>query len=257
MVRERTEESASLGRRLNVPLYQRVFLELRNRFLRGVYAPGADVPSERELMREFGVSRVTARRTLKALQQEGFVSITHGKKPRASALPGASHLRAHVECSADMDLEADMDLSSKLLLFEHVAASAEVAERLHLRAGETVLKTERLRFRKDDPAVYWTTYFAPPLSNQIDEDDLLGGPLLGVLVRAHVSVVSVEQQIYGRPSTARESELLAVPGSHPIICFDRDFMGPRGQRLLHARGRYRPEAFSYSLSLIQMRQLGE
>jgi GntR family transcriptional regulator, transcriptional repressor for pyruvate dehydrogenase complex len=56
------------------PVYLQVAGQLREAILAGRYAPGDRLPTERELTREFGVSRTSVREALRALEAQGFVS---------------------------------------------------------------------------------------------------------------------------------------------------------------------------------------
>jgi len=57
----------------------RVARELRARIIRGDYAPGGFLPSERNLTREFGVGRAYIRNALAILAREGLVVRSHGR----------------------------------------------------------------------------------------------------------------------------------------------------------------------------------
>src|SRR3982751_4546974 len=62
---------------------------LRSRILDGALKPGDKLPSEAELTAEHGVSRITVRQALGALQSEGLIVKLHGKgafvsQPRAA-----------------------------------------------------------------------------------------------------------------------------------------------------------------------------
>lgn len=61
------------------PKYARVVLELRRRIENGDYAPGAMLPSESQLVREFAVGRTTVVRALQMLQQDGWIIREHGR----------------------------------------------------------------------------------------------------------------------------------------------------------------------------------
>ena len=54
-------------------LYAQVAEELRRRIVQGVYGPGSRIPSEADLVREFQVSAITVRRTVRDLQFEGLL----------------------------------------------------------------------------------------------------------------------------------------------------------------------------------------
>lgn len=54
------------------PAYEQVAHQLREAILDGALAPGEELPSERELCAQFGVSRTTVREALRALQAQGL-----------------------------------------------------------------------------------------------------------------------------------------------------------------------------------------
>jgi GntR family transcriptional regulator, histidine utilization repressor len=58
---------------MSQPLYAKLKDHVREHIARGVWAAGARVPSENELVERFGVSRMTANRALKELAAEGLL----------------------------------------------------------------------------------------------------------------------------------------------------------------------------------------
>lgn len=61
------------------PVYKQIADELRARIRSGEYAPGMRIPSEAQLVSDFGVARMTVRQGLAVLQQEGLVEVVRGK----------------------------------------------------------------------------------------------------------------------------------------------------------------------------------
>ena len=61
-----------------VPLYRRIEADLRDRIRSGALRPGGQVPTEPELMAEYGVSRATVRQALAGLLAEGALEIRRG-----------------------------------------------------------------------------------------------------------------------------------------------------------------------------------
>lgn len=57
----------------NLPAYARIKQYLRNKIESGMWMPGDAVPSENQLCREYNVSRMTARRALHELSEEGLL----------------------------------------------------------------------------------------------------------------------------------------------------------------------------------------
>src|SRR4051812_22026667 len=75
-------------------LHRRVYDELAVRIADGRLPPGAQLPTERELCRELGVSRVTLRKALAALRAAGAVESFQGRgtfvaAPRVGEPPNA------------------------------------------------------------------------------------------------------------------------------------------------------------------------
>ena len=61
------------------PKYAQVVAEIRQRIERGDYPPGSLLPSEHQLVEEFGVSRPTIVKSLSALRQDGWIDTQQGK----------------------------------------------------------------------------------------------------------------------------------------------------------------------------------
>jgi DNA-binding LacI/PurR family transcriptional regulator len=75
------------------PKYQIVFDELRREIVAGKYADGQKLPSEADLVRRFGASRITVGRAVRDLRRQGLVerragSGTYARLPKAKAESG-------------------------------------------------------------------------------------------------------------------------------------------------------------------------
>jgi GntR family transcriptional regulator, arabinose operon transcriptional repressor len=58
---------------VHVPKYRRVFETIKTDILSGRYQAGQKLPSEAALLKRFGISRITAGRALRELQQAGLI----------------------------------------------------------------------------------------------------------------------------------------------------------------------------------------
>jgi DNA-binding LacI/PurR family transcriptional regulator len=61
------------GNKVELPKYRQIVESLRSSLLAGSYRNGARLPSEAELVRRFGVSRMTVVKAMQQLQQEGLL----------------------------------------------------------------------------------------------------------------------------------------------------------------------------------------
>lgn len=60
-------------------LYKRVVKELKGQIVSGMYKKGELLPSEKELIESFGVSRITIRKALAVLADMGFIKTSKGR----------------------------------------------------------------------------------------------------------------------------------------------------------------------------------
>src|SRR2546429_5308462 len=61
------------------PKYAQVVAEIKSRVERGQYPPGSLLPSEHQLVSDFGVSRPTIVKALSALRQDGWIDTQQGR----------------------------------------------------------------------------------------------------------------------------------------------------------------------------------
>jgi GntR family transcriptional regulator, hexuronate regulon transcriptional repressor len=126
-------------------LYQQVAGSIADAIGRGVYAPGARLPSERELAEEFGVSRPTVREAMLALELRGMVEARHGSGVYVTDDP-------HPERRApELDIGA-FELTEARALFESEAAAlaATVITEEELDQLELILE-EMVQENEGDP----------------------------------------------------------------------------------------------------------
>lgn len=61
-----------------VPPYQQIAGQLRARIVSGELAPGARLPGVEQICQEAGVAKMTSRKALKLLRDEGYGMVTVG-----------------------------------------------------------------------------------------------------------------------------------------------------------------------------------
>ena len=76
-----------------LPRYQQIALDIRERIDTGEFAPGDPIPSETEMIATYGVSRITVRHAIAALRASGLVITEHGRPSRVRATPTAASRR--------------------------------------------------------------------------------------------------------------------------------------------------------------------
>ena len=62
-----------------IPLYKQIVRALSDSIANGTYRPGDKLPTEAELIEQFGVSRITVRSAIKEMEDAGLVERARGK----------------------------------------------------------------------------------------------------------------------------------------------------------------------------------
>src|SRR5690606_15762165 len=145
-----------------LPLYHRLYVILRERIVNGDYHAGDLLPSEADLMSDFGVSRITVKRALDDLASEGLLERSRGRGTMVTQT-GVS-LRVGNPISASIEgLFTSLSVigegtSVEVDSFEYQPASPYVAAQLRIPPGTVVQVVSRVRHLGKEPFSHSTSY---------------------------------------------------------------------------------------------------
>jgi GntR family histidine utilization transcriptional repressor len=120
--------------------YLRVKQWLKAQLAQGRWAPGALMPSEAELVTQFGVSRMTVNRALRELQAEGLVERVQGVGTFAAQLGRVSSTLTIRDLHEEIEARGHRHHAEVHVTREERAPTA-LAQQLGLRPGEPVFHT--------------------------------------------------------------------------------------------------------------------
>jgi GntR family transcriptional regulator len=204
-----------------LPKYHRVKEALQERLAAGTWAPGALIPSEPELCREFGVSRITVRKAVGDLVHEGRLYTVQGKGTFVSK-PKLQERFVQRAFGIYEDMERrGLRLTTVVLRQEVIPAPAEVADRLGLRPGERVHVLARLRSVQDEKILVSTTYIPEALCPGLVDEDLSTGSLYRLLrERYGLRIAYGERSLEAVAAEQWEARLLDLALASPLLRLD-------------------------------------
>ncbi|MFI7614151.1 GntR family transcriptional regulator [Nonomuraea terrae] len=213
-------------------LYQQVASELRRAIYSGVLGPGAQLPTEAQLMEDHGVSRNTVRLALGELVNEGLVTRT----PRRGTVvrdrrPLLMYPQRELEPQPRGELKEAFAYAvsqegrepSQYIEVLTVSPVEEIASRLQLADGELAVVRRRLRFVDGQPYNTNDSYFPRDLvadSEIARPGDIARGAnrVLEELGHAQVRVVD---DIWARMPNQEEAERLQLELGTPVMVYVR------------------------------------
>lgn len=194
------------------PKYVVIVNAIQDRIERGAYAPGAMLPSESELMKEFGASRPIVVRALDLLRQDGWVESRQGKGRFVLGRAARASRRAR-EHAYEL-LDGAETAGTKLLDAGPVDAPVRAASALGIDPGTRVVARRRLVVVDGvGPVELGSAYLGEDLAAGTDvasSNALPEGLLRHLAHRKGVEFDHVAERISARLPTVDEAGLLEI-----------------------------------------------
>ncbi len=200
-----------------IPLYYQLAESLRDQIASGRLATGDQLPSERELAEQYGISRMTVRQALQHLIRDEVLVARQGlgtyvAEPKLTVDP------LHVLGFTDEMIRRGANTRSQVIEQALVVAPKRVAQRLALADGAQVVKLVRLRFSDGEPMLLEIVYVPAQLCPGLETEDLSHQSLYQTLrERFSVQPAGAHHTFEASQATEYEAELFGMSLSAPMI----------------------------------------
>lgn len=190
--------------------YQEIAESLRSRISAGDFPAGRLLPSESELSQEHHVSRVTVRKALDALREQGLIDSRQGfgwfvaTDPLRQTLARLGTLEAQLE-------ESGVKPERKVIEFGFVRSPRIVAEKLQ---SKTVLQVRRLNLADGSPFARVTVWVPEDLAGELSRAAVERSSFYENLP---VAIGSAVQTIGAAAATEDDAALLEIPVGSPVL----------------------------------------
>lgn len=220
--------------------YQQVKTWLKGELSKGRWLPGALMPSEAELVAQFGVSRMTVNRALRELQGEGLVDRVQGVGTFAAQLYKVSANLTIRDLHAEIEARGHRH-HAVVHVQQQEQAPAALAAQLGLAAGDAVFHTLIVHHDNGVPLQCEDRYVNPACApGYLDADFTRITPTQYLLDVA--PLWEAQYTIEAAVPTAHEAELLSIDRDAPCLVVVRrtmrDAVPITLARLVHPGSRY-------------------
>lgn len=225
-------QNKPLEKKSQSPLYQQLMTRLKNDIMAGVYPPGARIPSEQLLCDTYGVSRVTVRKAMLDLVQEGLLVRRQGKgtfvadeRIRRDLLQITSFSTA---CS-----QKGHSAGAKLISAQLEEADNEDAEKLGIERGSRVVEICRLRLCDGEPVMLEINRFPEHYDFLLEEGR--ESSLYATLAEHGVIPTSATHDISLGHATPLVSRYLNTEVGDAVLLLDETVLDQQGEPLYVGR----------------------
>lgn len=232
-----------------MPLYHQVKEDLYLKIQQGELKPGNKMPTEKELMNRYNVSRITVRNAILALVNQGLLVRQRGigtfvAKPKAVRFfPGVTSF------TEDMKAKG-MKSGRRLLSFKEIIASPSLIKKMELRHAERVVQIERLMFADDEPIAIH--FISIPMRIwalvDISVEDLKQKSLYQMIEQnSNIRLEEAEENIEGGLADSKNAKLLGIKENSPILLVERFVRTNNGEVMEYSNNTYRADRYKYNI----------
>lgn len=233
--------------------YQKIKLKILNWIEENRFGEtGNCLPSELELCNLFQGSRMTIRKALKELTDEGVLVRVKGKGTFIKHHDVISQSLQYLTGFSEDMMERGITPDSQILLCEQIAATNEIAEKLQLLPGDDVVMLRRLRLANKEPIAIETSYLNSSLfGDSFDSFDFKCGSLYHYLQKTYnINLKWAKQSIEAAELYDWEAQLLGKPELKIALLTHRQTFDVENHPVEYAVCKYRSDKYKYHVELL-------
>lgn len=226
------------------PAYLRLRRAIRNSVEHGAVEPGQALPSERDLAQQLSLSRVTVRKAIAGLVEDGVLMQRHGAGTFVTEriVKPLSRLTSFTE-----DLRArGLNPRSVFLDRETGEVTPDEAMALNLSPGAEVVRLYRLRYGADEPLA--VEHSSIPRAVLADPE-LVEDSLYAALEKLGCRPVRGLQRLRAVNFNAEQARLLKVPAGSAGLALERRSFLADGRVVEFTRSWYRGDVYDFVAEL--------
>ena len=216
---------------ISKPLYARIQEYIAELILTGKLAPDSKIQSEREFSDDLGVSRMTVRRAITELVNEGLLERRHGSGTYV-ARPKVTYESSELADYPQAMQRRNIAVASQLLEFAEVVASRRLAESLQIEIGNPIYRVAILRLANRVPVVLERVFIPCARCPRLEEWNLEKTSIPDLLTDAyHIQPARISQTVEAAAAADTVAQQLRVGQGFPLLMLSR---------ILYERGSEKP-----------------
>ncbi len=201
--------------------FEKIANDLRKSIQEGVYSSGDQLPLEKELCEQYQVSRVTIKRAMDELVQQGLITKRRGSGTFVKTLDDGYakqlSLSTGNQFSGFAETNRGHDVRTKVMRFEIVHPSEDVATKLQMSVKDFVYDIIRVRILDNVPIVIEYTMMPIQLVPGIRNEILEASIYRYIEKTLKLNIQSAHRTVRAVRSTEMEQKELQIPPELPIL----------------------------------------
>ena len=235
------------------PLYYQLYSVLKERIIDGTYKVGEILPSESDMIEEFGVSRITIRRALSDLENDGYIEKRKGKGSIVLRMRLERPLTVFNSFSGDAIARGDRP-GSIVLSLDRMLAGVHVAEKLGISSSDEVYALIRLRLLNGRIVALHKSYIRTDLGFETRPEDFGEDTSLYSFLEEHGIVLgSADETVEARLATNELRRYLFIDEQYCAVVYkERVTYDARMNPVEFSENSYLGDQYKYSIHIVNV-----
>ena len=205
----------------DLPAHLRIGYWLERLIVSRTLEPGDKLPSEVEIANALGVSRMTLRQALAAIEAKGLIDRRRGRfGGNFVAAPRIEFDHANLPGFTEQMRRVHREAGAQVIRAATRRPTAAVRQGLGLKRGELAHEVLRVRSANGEPIVLEETYFPAAVYPALLSANLTGS-LYTVMRESGAAPHTAQEQIEATPASDLQAELLDIAVGDPLLLITR------------------------------------
>lgn len=249
----RNDKTISLDQKLDpalpIPLYHQAYLVMRNWIAAGSFAGGDQFPTEAALCDILSVSRITIKRALSELADEGLISRHRGRGTVVETHKSKGIMRADFGEMMKNLLDIVQTTDVELLREAQIVPPLDIADDLELDEGVAAHQILRRRLVEGEPYVYTVSYIPTDVAAGFPDNGANQMSMLQLLINAGHPPFEAYQRMTATSADDSVAISLGLEVGDPVLKAVRVFKTEEPRPVQHTTMYFRPDRYEYTLVL--------
>lgn len=229
---------------MQIPIYQLIENEIKNKIKSKELSPGDLIPSENQLKDQFNVSRMTVRQALNNLVNEGFLYKHKGKGTFVSNRKIEKNIHGVRGFTEEME-SMGKTVRSEVISFEEIIPSKEIQEKLFLEDNEEVYYIIRIRYGDDIPVLHEKLFIPKTLFKDLSKADLEVSFYTYVQDTMNFKISHCIQSIEAKIGSKEINNSLEITKEQPVLSIVRNTFLNNGRPFEYVISTYRSDQYRF------------
>lgn len=223
-----------------IPLYQQLADDIKQQIIEGKLKENEKLMTELEFSQAYDISRITVRKAIEILADEGYVTKHQGIGTFVAAKK-LNRVMNKLLSFTEMCENDGKAASTELVSLEWTSASVSISQYLHKSEKDRVLKIVRIRKSDGEPVMLEEAYFPSKYSYLMGED--LTSSVYSILRRHDAVPTHAVKTVEICYATKEEAGYLKVREGQVLLLHKDQVMDEEGQVIHYSKLIINPERY--------------